>query len=321
MSALFRILAAAAIAFTTTLLVVPSDCMAQATTLFATKIFSDAAGEEHGLAYDAAANRLYTVERATTLVAPQLRAYALDGTLVSGPHALSATTGALTRMGLHFIRAATSIGGQAVSAGSLIYLRDATLYVLDKTDGSVTASEVVDPDFDTGGLCTSPLAGGGKGLGYSTALGRFMSTNSCCNCSGVAEFIGGQVTGFIATPVPGTAGSGGVKEQPGSGNIWVGSSPSIASLSVFSQQRALIAEYNVVDADTLGPVGVMRLAFDATGDTLWLLSSANGDIYQADVSSLPEPVPTLGAWGLLLLVLALGVGALRFARRERVQPA
>lgn len=208
MSALLRMFSAGAIAIASMLLLAGQECRAAGDTLFVTKIFTNDAEEEHGLAFDGATNWLYTVERATTVVPPQLRAYTLSGTLVSGPHALSGTSGALTRMGLHFIREATTIGGQGVAAGSLIYLRDATLYVLDKTDGSVIVSEAVNPGYDTGGLCKNPLNGGGKGLGYSTRLDRFLTTSSCCNCSGIAEFIGNQTTGFIPLSIPAPPGRG-----------------------------------------------------------------------------------------------------------------
>jgi hypothetical protein len=293
----------------------PRECNAQPIGVFATKIFSNDAGKEHGLAYDAAANWLYTVERATTLVDPQLRAYSLDGTRTSDPHALSATTGSLTKMGLHVVRAGVTIGAQAVAAGTLTYLCDGVLYALDETDGSVLASEVVDPNFDTGGLCTAPLAGGGKGLGYSTLLGHFMATSSCCNCSGVAEFSEGRAIGFIPVSIPGSSGAGDVKEQPALGNPWVGNAPAINSLSVFSPKKTLLQQFDVFDADTLLAVGIMRLAFDATGETLWLIGSNNGDIYQLDVSKLPEPVPALHSWGALLLALAFAGSAAGFARR------
>jgi hypothetical protein len=260
------------------------------------------------------------VERATTVVPPQLRAYTLSGTLVSGPHALSGTSGALTRMGLHFIREATTIGGQGVAAGSLIYLRDATLYVLDKTDGSVIVSEAVNPGFDTGGLCTNPLNGGGKGLGYSTRLDRFLTTSSCCNCSGIAEFIGNQTTGFIPLSVPATGGAGSVKERPSTGNLWVVNAPNSVGLSVVSEARVLLREFVVADADTLGPVASMRLAFDTSGSRLWLLSTSNGDIFELDIT-LPQPLPTLSPSAWLVLVLVLGGSALHLARRNRARAA
>jgi hypothetical protein len=312
MKRLFRSTVLAATGVALALLLTPQRSHAQQTVL-AANLFATAAGERHGLAYDAATGRLFTVERATTLAAPQLRAYTLNGTLVSGPHALSGTTGALTAMGLHFLRGNTSIGGQAVPAGTLVYLRDATLYALDKTDGSVMASEAVDINFDTGGLCTKPLGGAGKGLGYSTRLGRFLSTNSCCNCSGVAEFIAGGVTGFIPVPVPGSSGAGGVKEHPASGNIWVGNAPDINSLSEFSQQRVLLRQFEVFEAGTLGLVAIMRLAFDATGQRLWLLGF-DGVVYQINGQDISSAVPVLGPEGIFALALLLGLSALWLGR-------
>lgn len=285
-------------------------------TLLATKLFDTAAGERQGLAYEPATDRLYTIERATTLVAPQLRAYTLAGSLVSGPHLLDETSGGLTQMGLHFLRADASFAGGTASAGSLVYLRDGTLYTLDKSDGSVIDEEVVDPDFDTGGLCTSPLAGGGKGLGYSTQLQVFLSTNSCCNCAGVVELIDGAVTGFIPITVPGTAGGGGVEEHPTAGSLWVAHAPVSNGISVFSSQRVLLREFEVVDDDTLDAVTVMRLAFDATGDTLWLLGF-DGAVYAIDTADAsPASVPALGPAAALLLLLALG-GAAVGLRRDR----
>ena len=149
-------------------------------------------------------------------------------------------------------------------------------------------------NFDTGGLCVKPLNGGGKGLGYSTNLGVFLSTSSCCNCSGVVEFTSSQVTGFIPTSVPATNGGGGVKEHPLTGDIYVANSPNIHSFSVFSSARVLLAQFNVLDAQTLGPVALMRLAFDTTGDRLWILGF-DGGVYQVDNPSVggipPAPIP------------------------------
>ncbi len=263
--------------------------------IFAEKLFATDAGERQGLAYDPDTDHLYTLERATTRVAPLLRAYTLEGFLLSGPDTLDNTAGARTKLGLHFIRESATVGGQAVPSGSLLLLRDAVLYVLDKSDGSVIALEALNADFDTGGLCVSPLAGGGKGLGYSTNLNRFFSTNSCCNCTGVAEFVDGQVTGYIPISVPGTSGGGDVKEHPLSGQLWVGNAPGINSLSVLSQTGALIAEYTLLDAQTGSSFGVMRLAFDSTGDRLWVLG-ADGSVYQVriqDVTSVPESIRPL----------------------------
>lgn len=222
-----RIVSACAIVVASTLLLAPRDSSAEV--LLATKIFSTAAEARHGLAYDAPASRLYTIERADSIVGPKLRAYTLDGTLVSGPHELVETVGSQTKMGLHFLRGAASIGGEAVPAGTLTYLRgtagglfpDVHLYALDKTDGTVIKSEVVVPDFETGGLCAKPLVAGGKGLGYSARLGLFLSTHSLNNCSGFAQFIGGEVTGFVPISVPASSGAGDLKEHPSSGNIWV----------------------------------------------------------------------------------------------------
>jgi hypothetical protein len=278
------------------------------------------------LAYEAATNRLYTIERADTLTDPQLRAYTLDGNLVpGGPHELVETVGSQTKMGLHFLRGGASIGGQAVSSGTLTYLRGSTavnpvvtLYALDETDGSVIASEVVNPDFDTGGLCQSPLVSGGKGLGYSTRLGRFMSTHSLNNCSGYALFMGGQVTGFVPISLPGSGGAGDVKEHPLSGNIWVANAPDADSLTVFSPAGVPLQEFDIIDADTLSAVtSIMRIAFDASGDRLWLIRS-NGDVYQIDAASVFAPVPAVSPWGSLLLALVLVALALHLARRERL---
>ena len=327
MRAAHRILYAGAIAIASTLLLTPLDCEADATPLLASNIFSTGAGETAGLAYDAATNRLYTVERATTLIDPQLRAYELDGTLVPGsPHELVETAGSQMKMGLHFLRGGESIGGQAMSSGTLTYLRGSTavhnfvtLYALDKTDGSVIASEVVNPDFETGGLCDSPLVSGGKGLGYSTRLGRFMSTHSLNNCSGFALFIGGQVTGFVEISLPGSGGAGDVKEHPLSGNIWVANAPDADSLTVFSQAGVPLQEFDVIDADTLSAViTIKRIAFDASGDRLWLIRS-DGDVYQIDAPAVSAPVPVASPWGLLLLSLALVGLALHLARPERLR--
>jgi len=293
MKRLFRnsILVAAGIAVTVFL----TQQSVYSQTIYATQLFATEAGERQGLAYDSATDRLYTIERATTLVAPQMRVYTLAGTLVGGPYTLSGTSGALTRMGLHFIRTGTNIGGQAAPAGSLIYLRDATLYILNKNNGNVIASEAVNVNFDTGGLCVRPLNGGGKGLGYSTTLGLFLSTNSCCNCSGVAEFNTGQVTGFVPISVPATNGGGDVKEHPLSGNIVVANSPGSDSFSVLSPARALLRQYVVLDGETLAPFGVMRIAFDATGDRMWLLGF-DGNVYQINnpaVGVPPGPIPVI----------------------------
>ena len=276
--AVHRILFVGAIAIASTLLLTPLDSEADATPLLASNIFSTDAGETAGLAYEAATNRLYTIERADTLKDPQLRAYELDGTLVpGGPHELVETAGSLMKMGLHFLRGDASIGGQAVSSGTLTYLRGTTavnpvvtLYALDKTDGSVIASEVVDPDFDTGGLCQSPLVSGGKGLGHSTRLGRFMSTHSLNNCSGFALFVGGQVTGFVPVTLPGSGGAGDVKEHPLSGNIWVANASDADSLSVFSQAGVPLQEFDVVDADTLSAVTAIKRIDDHRKKTLFI---------------------------------------------------
>lgn len=73
-----------------------------------------------------------------------------------------------------------------------------------------------------------------------------------------------------------------------------------------------------MDADTLGSVGILRLAFDASGERLWLLSASNGDVYQLDLPVISESIPTLSPWGALLLALALGGSALhRVARSVR----
>ena len=291
---------------------VGSSTLHCAEVLHATKIFGTEAGALHGLAFDEATDRLYTVERATTLNAPQLRAYSLDGTLVSGPHALTGTEGALTRLGLHFLRGEATIGGESVPAGSLVMIRDRTLYVLDKTDGAVIVREDVSPDFDTGGLCTRPLNAGGKGLGYSTRLGRFLTTHSANNCSGVVQLAGGEVTGFIPAPVPASSGAGDAKENPLTGRIWVGNAPAIDGLTVFSGQGALLREFEVLDAEALVPVGIMRLCFDSGGERLWLLGSVTGDVYQIDVPLIvAEPVPILGPFGAVFLVLALLVAGCR----------
>jgi hypothetical protein len=319
MSTLHRLFSAGVIAVASTVLLVSQECRAQ-DTVYATKIFENDAEEEHGIAYDAATDRLYTIQRASTVVAPQLRAYTLDGTLVSGPHLLTGTTGSLTRMGIHFIREATTIGLTAIPAGTLIYLRDGTLYALDKTDGSVIASEVVGPDFDTGGLCKSPLAGGGKGLGYSTSMDRFLTTSSCCNCAGIAVFSNSQTTGFFPLSVPGSGGAGDVKERPITGNLWVGNAPGIFSLSVLSHAGVLLREFLVLDASTLAGVGIMRIAFDTTGDRLWIASATNGQIYQLDMASVPQ-VPALSLWAWCALVLVLGCSALYLGRRERFRSA
>jgi hypothetical protein len=324
-----RIRFAGAIALASTLVLTPPDCAADATPLLASNIFSTDAGETAGLAYDAATNQLYTVERRTNTAEPQLRAYTLDGTLIpGGPHELLETAGGGTKMGLHVLRGGTSIGGQAVPAGTLTYLRGAiatfpnvTLYALDKADGTVLTSEVVNPDFDTGGLCESPLVSGGKGLGYSTHLGRFMSTHSLNNCSGFALFTGGQVTGFIPVPLPGSGGAGDVKEHPLSGNLWVANAPDADSLTVFSQAGAPLQEFDVVDADTLSAVGsVMRIAFDATGDRLWLIRTG-GDVYQIDAPAVSTPVPTVHPLASIFLALILIGLALQRARPETPRSA
>ena len=196
-----------------------------------------------------------------------------------------------------------------------------TLYSLDKTDGSVLTSEVVNPDFDTGGLCQSPLVAGGKGLGFSTNLGRFMSTHSLNNCSGYALFIGGSVTDFVPISLPGSGGAGDVKEHPLSGNLWVANAPDGNSLTAFSTANLPLQEFDVIDADTLGTVGtIMRIAFDATGSRLWLLN-ASGDVYLINGPTVTPAVPALSSWGSVIVgLLFAGLAAYR-VRAKRVEPS
>jgi hypothetical protein len=315
MDVVSRMLCAVVIAALASASLAPSG--AHAETLLATKIFSGADGEEHGLAYDGATDRLYTLQRGSLTTEPLLRAYQLDGTPDGAAIELVETSGSMTKTGLHFIRAATTIGGQPVAVGSLILLRDGVLYVLDKTDGSVEASEVVNPSFDTGGLCQNPLNGGGKGLGYSTRNSVFMTTSSCCNCPGVAEFNSSQVTGFIPVPVPASGGAGDAKEHPTTGHIWVANAPGAILLSVFSQNRSLLQEFRVLDTDTLVGVFTARMAFDSTGDRLWLLDG--GDVYLLGSVPTVDPIPALRPWGLFLLALLLAAGAPALAHRIRAR--
>lgn len=120
------------------------------------------------------------------------------------------------------------------------------------------------------------------------------------------------MTGFIPVSIPGTSGAGGVKEHPVTGQIWVGNAPDSNSISVFSQQRVQLREFDVFDADSLVPVAIMRLAFDATGHRPWLLGF-NGVVYQITSQDI-SGVPALRPWGILALALGLALSALGVGR-------
>jgi len=301
----------------------PQRGEAQVANILATKLFETGVGNErNGLAFDPSTELLYVADGLA-----QLRAYTLDGTQVQGPDPLPGD-GRAGELGLQIVREATSIGGVAVPAGTLTFIQagrpeppsanETTLYALDKTTGLQTATQVL-----ITGLQTPPpadcviLKDRAKGLGFSTHSNLFVSFD--ITCSVVAEIDNGVVAGFFKIPpIAGSSGGGGLKVHPLTGNVWVGGAfvGGANNLAEFSQEGALLRQYLVLDANTGVPVSIRRLAFDATGQRLFLLQFLPAAVYL--VAGPPvEAIPGLGPWGYLALLFGLGTIAPILGRRGR----
>jgi hypothetical protein len=305
---------------------------ASQTPLVATSLFAaEDGGERNGLAYEPATQRLYTVSSAD-----ELRAYALDGTKLAGPIAItsggSPVAGRDGETGIHFVGEDVTIGGTSVGAGSLVFIQagagndplnanETTLYAIDAATGAAFASEVVSTGILTPPAgCGNVLKDAAKGLGYSTSLNRFVTID--VPCEGFAAIEDGDVLGF--TPVPGgilgTSGGAGVTVHPVTGNVWVGGAIQGLGtnvLSEFDDAGALLRSFAVVETGTGAPVSLRRLSFDPTGDRLFMLS------FEAEVFELATPattaVPSMNAVsGVgLLMALALVGSAAAVSRRSR----
>jgi hypothetical protein len=295
----------ASVATSVALLLTP-QLAAAASPILATKLFEASSGtERNAIAYDAATERLYTVNSADMLTAYEVDG---DGTPVLGP--LPVTIGGLDvpgrsgEVGIHFIEEATTIGGVGVAAGSLLFIQagqpplstnETTLYALDETTAAATTSEVVTigliPPTST---CpnSNVLKDQAKGLGYSIQL---------------------DVPGGILP----SSGGAGVAVHPVTGHTWLGG-PLLGGdnrLAEFSEEGVLLQQLNVLDTNGGAAVPVRRLTFDPTGQRLFMLTFS-ADVYEL-AGPLPEAVPALGPWGLLVLSLGLGLGALSLGQRSR----
>jgi hypothetical protein len=301
---------------------------AQVANIVATQLFETSAGnEQNGLAFDDALQRLYTIDSTDAL-----RAYDLDGSLVLGPLALL-SPGRPGETGLHFIREATTIGGVAVSAGTLVFVQagagndpqdanETTLYAIEETTGDVISAEAL-----TTGLVTPPagcpdvLKDQAKGLGYSTRRDVFVSVD--IDCQGIAEIGGGDVTGFFGVPggISGTSGGGGVTVHPSTGNVWLAGALSEGNLAEFSESGVLLRRFDVLDGGTASPIAPRRIEFDATGERLFLLTFG-AEVYVLDGMDLASvAVPGLGPWATGILILAFTAGGVGIIRgRVLVEP-
>ena len=307
------------IAFT----LLPQESKAELFTVVAAKLFSTDSNQSNGLAFDVSSpmEHLYIADNSA-----QLRVYTLDGSLVAGPLALPGNSSP-NELGLHFVREATILGGEAVPAGTLTFFRGgaggtsdpSTIYAINKASGVATATQPLVTDYNTGLTCR-PLRNRGTGLGFSTRRDLFLSIDAFCIPDAIAEISDGVVTGHFEWP-GNMAGQnqGDVKEHPLTGNLWVGSpdltDPSF-TLAEFTETGTLLREFQVLDAGTALNIIVSRLAFDATGERLFILL-ANGDVYQA--SGPPVALaPALSLWGYVVLMVGLGLSALYLRRWGRL---
>jgi hypothetical protein len=322
----------ASVATSVALLLTP-QLAAAASPILATKLFEASSGtERNAIAYDAATERLYTVNSADMLTAYEVDG---DGTPVLGP--LPVTIGGLDvpgrsgEVGIHFIEEATTIGGVGVAAGSLLFIQagqpplstnETTLYALDETTAAATTSEVVTigliPPTST---CpnSNVLKDQAKGLGYSIQRNLLLSVSM--NCNAVAEIDSGSISVTGSFDVPGgilpSSGGAGVAVHPVTGHTWLGG-PLLGGdnrLAEFSEEGVLLQQLNVLDTNGGAAVPVRRLTFDPTGQRLFMLTFS-ADVYEL-AGPLPEAVPALGPWGLLVLSLGLGLGALSLGQRSR----
>ena len=69
----------------------------------------------------------------------------------------------------------------------------------------------------------------------------------------------------------------------------------------------------MLNADTLAPINLMRIAFDATGSRLWVLAF-DGSVYEIDGVDIGV-VPTSGFWGAFALISILSASAIILSRQ------
>jgi len=333
------------------LLLAPQRGQAAVLTVEATYLFTPSG--EAGLAYDVSpgVEHLYVLHKGQgTPSDPNgsnatLRAYSLLDpvpTLLAGyPVELADGTSiehGEIKLGMHFVREATTVGGVAVPAGTLIVIRrgatqnaEVVLTAVNKVTGamfSAGSSEDVDTSLPAAG-CQGVLLSGPAGLGFSTVLDRFLSADVVCRpavgelrglIGSISVVSGAEVTGFFEVPgglEPGADGQGDVKEHPRTRNLWVVGPPN--RLLEFSTAGELLREFAVVDKATQGAIGLKRLAFDTLGQRLWLLTVAQS-VYEMDVNAtLYSSVPSLGPWGAMALALGLALSPFGLARWRRTR--
>jgi hypothetical protein len=300
------------------LLLTPRESEAQLGTVFATRLFTTDSNQSNGLAFDVSSptEHLYIADNAA-----QFRVYTLDGSLLRGPISLPGDSSA-NELGLHFVREATSLGGEAVPAGTLTFFRGgagglsdpSSIHAIDKVTGFATASQPLITNYNTGQPCR-PLRNRGTGLGFSTRRDLFLSVDPFCTA--IAEVSGGEVTGHFDWPgAMSGQNQGDVKEHPTTGHLWVGSPvpSSTFTLAQFTETGTLLREFQIIDADTELNILVSRLAFDATGERLFILLG-NGDVYQASGTAIS--LPALSGPAVIALFAAIAVAGSLAARRFR----
>jgi hypothetical protein len=130
----------------------------------------------------------------------------------------------------------------------------------------------------------------------------------------VTEIDDGDVTDYFVVPdgITGTSGGAGVAVHPVTGHTWLGGAilGGTNRLAEFSEDGVLLRQLNVLDAAGGATVSVRRIAFDASGERLFMVTFG-AEVYELGV---PPPVPGISVWGGIAAGLAMALGA-RLRRR------
>lgn len=267
----------------------------------------------HSMAYDASTNRMYVG------FANVFRAYDLDGTPSGDFRPFPGASS--DEQGLHFLRSPLNLGGSNLSSGSLIAINGddpsgVTIYSVDKNDGAISKQLDVTPLSD-------PIINIDHLSGRAYGIAHHPSRNTLFSIDWLAESIveidpltGNAINAFIE---PGFVFSDGdIAVHPITGNLFAVTS--LGMIGEFSPDGRLLQQLNT--SGTNSELGISlfpgAIAFDSTGERLWLLDGFFNNVYEVTgVSSVPIPASVYMFFSAIVFLFGIGKRKLFLSSRHR----